>query len=209
MFGLFFEVIPKAGHAKHYFDHVAALREELLRQTALVWLERFSRRHDDIRILSHQLWQDMAAIDHWRHNRKHKQAQIAGRNQHFSDYRIRIGKRLGDVGAQPSTMPQSLMSKNTALAESHHLIATAHYKAAPKADDVEFWESVTHVPAGLVMAQFEADDDGLDIAENWCRQHQKNAHFARAEIFAVMIDYGMFERGQAPETRGHKTAPNG
>ncbi len=205
MFGLFFEVIPKAGHAKHYFEHVLALRDELSHQTGLLWLDRYSCHSDDAGILSHQLWRDMASIDCWRSNHKHSQAQTAGRNQHFSNYRIRIGKRLGCVGTR------SLLHADTRLAGPHHLIATAHYKAliSVGADGLVFWESVSEAPAGLVMAQFEASKDGLVTAKNWFHQQQQNDCFVRGEIFVITIDYGMFERDQAPEMRVHSRAFNG
>src|SRR5581483_11980546 len=45
-------------------------------------------------VLSHQIWADEASLIRWREHPRHRVIQRAGREQHFRDYRIRVGRAL-------------------------------------------------------------------------------------------------------------------
>ena len=42
MHALFFEVRPKQGHLKHYFEHVAVLKPVLAQHAGLIFIDRYS-----------------------------------------------------------------------------------------------------------------------------------------------------------------------
>jgi heme-degrading monooxygenase HmoA len=94
MIGLFFEVIPLEGHAARYFELAAALRPELERSGGVLFIDRYTSVARPDVILSHQWWADEAALIRWRQHGQHRAIQQAGREQHFRDYRIRIGRAV-------------------------------------------------------------------------------------------------------------------
>ena len=89
--GLFFEVLPKIGHRKAYFEYVNKLQPALAENDGLLWLKRYEEIKNKKLILSHQLWKDERSIKKWRKNNLHIIAQDAGTRIHCLDYRIRVG----------------------------------------------------------------------------------------------------------------------
>ena len=92
MIGLFFEVIPRTGHADRYFELAAGLKPELDRNGGVLFIDRYTSLDRPGVVLSHQWWESEEALIRWRQHTQHKAIQRAGREQHFSDYRIRIGR---------------------------------------------------------------------------------------------------------------------
>ena len=92
MIGLFFEVMPRPGHEQAYFDIAAGLRPELDKNPGLLFIDRFRSLVRQNLVLSHSHWRDEASLAKWRSHAKHHAAQLAGRRQHFEDYRLRIGE---------------------------------------------------------------------------------------------------------------------
>src|SRR5215469_409814 len=92
MIGLFFEVIPRDGHASRYFELAAALKPELDRNGGVLFADRYTSLERPGVVLSHQWWESEEALVRWRCHTQHRAIQRAGREQHFRDYRIRIGR---------------------------------------------------------------------------------------------------------------------
>ena len=105
MIGLFFEVIPLEGHASRYFELAAALRPELERSGGVLFLDRYASLDRPEVILSHQWWADEESLIRWRGHPQHRAIQRAGREQHFRDYRLRIGPEV-----EPSRAPSAARS---------------------------------------------------------------------------------------------------
>jgi heme-degrading monooxygenase HmoA len=99
MIGLFFEVIPMDGHASSYFELAAGLKPELERNGGVLFIDRYISADRPEVILSHQWWVDEEALIRWRQNVQHRAIQRAGREQHFRDYRIRIGRAIDPPAA--------------------------------------------------------------------------------------------------------------
>ena len=99
MIGLFFEVIPREGHAARYFELAALLKPELERNGGLLFIDRYTSVDRPEVVLSHQLWADEESLIRWREHAQHRAIQRAGREQHFRDYRIRIGRVLDPAQA--------------------------------------------------------------------------------------------------------------
>ena len=189
MHALFFEVRPRPGHLKHYFEHVDRLRPVLVRHPGLVFLERYTALADDQVLLSHQLWQDEDAIIGWRKDPEHRRSQTAGRNVHFQDYRIRVGQRVlhhraeGDSDAPLQAAPTR-----------PHVVAL--YANTP-AEDPAFasFESVT-TPGRFACLATLPDRAAAEALFD-------HAHTApgvqEAAAYAITRDYGMFNRQEAPQ----------
>src|SRR5271169_6267426 len=91
MIGLFFEVNPLEGHASRYFELAAFLKPELERSGGVLFADRYISVDRPEVILSHQWWEDEEALIRWRGHTQHRAIQLAGREKHFKDYRLRIG----------------------------------------------------------------------------------------------------------------------
>jgi heme-degrading monooxygenase HmoA len=63
-------------------------------------IERFESLTQPGKRLSLSFWRDEAAVKQWRNLPEHRQAQQAGRQRMFADYRLRIASVLRDYGLQ-------------------------------------------------------------------------------------------------------------
>jgi heme-degrading monooxygenase HmoA len=95
MIGLFFEVEPIPGHADRYFELASHLRPELDKNPGLLFIDRYTSLDRPGIVLSHSWWDTEASLIAWRQHTGHRAIQRAGREQHFKDYRIRIGRVSG------------------------------------------------------------------------------------------------------------------
>lgn len=95
MIGLFFEVVPlDDAHASRYFELAGLLRPELEKSGGVLFIDRYISVDRPGVILSHQWWKDEEALVRWRQHGQHRAIQRAGREQHFRDYRLRIGPAI-------------------------------------------------------------------------------------------------------------------
>ncbi len=169
MIGLFFEVIPLEGHAARYFELAAALRPELDRSGGVLFIDRYiSVERPDV-VLSHQWWTDEEALIRWRQHGQHCAIQRAGREQHFRDYRIRIG---------PAVDPSRAASASRGLWVSY-------YDGEPQAPVAgELFKSVYRESQFLVLCE---------------RAPETQALAADSKIFEITRDYTMYDRAEAPQ----------
>ena len=98
MIAVIFEVWPADGRKQTYLDIAASLRPELERIDGFISIERFQSLVDETKILSLSFWLDEAAVQAWRNVEHHRQAQKAGREGVFRDYRLRVAAVLRDYG---------------------------------------------------------------------------------------------------------------
>ena len=98
MIAVIFEVWPADGRKQTYLDIAASLRPELERIDGFISIERFQSLADDTKLLSLSFWRDEAAVQAWRNVEHHRQAQKAGREGVFRDYRLRVAAVLRDYG---------------------------------------------------------------------------------------------------------------
>ncbi|WP_400085392.1 antibiotic biosynthesis monooxygenase family protein [Yoonia sp. R78084] len=185
MHALFFEVRPKPGHLAHYFEHVALLRPVLAKHTGLAFLDRYASLSDADVILSHQLWESEEAIVAWRKDATHRRSQTAGRQVHFTDYRIRVGARvLHWKGGEVTPLGAS---------DSSHVVAL--YGTAPVTNPAfSGFESVNHKGQFIALATV----DGAAAAQALLDQHLGTSGLEEAAIYRIRRDYGQHDRTQAP-----------
>ena len=87
MIAVIFEVLPHAAQRQAYLDTAADLRPHLEQIDGFVSIERFESLSQSGKLLSLSFWRDEAAVQQWRNLEVHRQAQAAGRDHIFADYR--------------------------------------------------------------------------------------------------------------------------
>ena len=96
MYAVIFEVEPKPGQSETYFELAGQLRTELEAVDGFISVERFQSLSQDGKYLSLSLWRDASAVQAWRENLKHRQAQARGRGEIFARYRIMVADVVRD-----------------------------------------------------------------------------------------------------------------
>ena len=169
MIGLFFEVTPLDGHASRYFELAALLKPELEKSGGVLFIDRYTSLERPGVILSHQWWEDEEALVRWRQHGQHRSIQRAGREQHFKDYRLRIG---------PAVDPSRAASADRTLWVSY-------YDAEPAGPSAgELFKSVYREGKYLVLSEREADVQDMP---------------ADSKVFEISRDYTMYDRAEAPQ----------
>jgi heme-degrading monooxygenase HmoA len=98
MHAVIFEVEPEPTRREDYLDIAARLRPELERIDGFISIERFQSLTEPAKILSLSFWRDEAAVAAWRSQAEHREAQRAGRNGIFRNYRLRVAAVVRDYG---------------------------------------------------------------------------------------------------------------
>ena len=98
MYAVIFEVEPGPGKRDDYLRIAASLLDELKAMDGFISIERFESLAQPGKILSLSFWRDEQAVKNWRAHHPHRQAQSAGRNGVFADYRLRVAQVLRDYG---------------------------------------------------------------------------------------------------------------
>jgi heme-degrading monooxygenase HmoA len=93
-----FEVWPADGRKQTYLDIAAGLRPELEKIDGFLSIERSQSLTEEGKILSLSFWRDEETVKAWRTLEPHRQAQQAGRNGVFRDYRLRVAHVIRDYG---------------------------------------------------------------------------------------------------------------
>jgi heme-degrading monooxygenase HmoA len=170
MIGLFFEVIPREGHAQRYFELAAALKPELERSGGVLFIDRYTSAERPDVILSHQWWADEESLIRWRQHTQHRAIQQAGREQHFRDYRLRIGPAVNS-------------SRGVSAART---LWVSYHDAEPAGPATgELFKSVYREGKFLVLSERapEAQDASADT-----------------KVFEITRDYTMYDRAEAPQS---------
>ena len=172
-----FEVEPKPEQWEAYLAHAAALRPGLLRIDGFLDNRRFTSVRRPGVLLSLSLWRDEAALITWRGHGRHHVAQTAGRDQVFRDYRLRVGEVADDAA------PDRAAS----------VIESPAWETPPGIDGLDGWDrfdGITEPGASLMLLSWR---DGSAM-RGW-----PPAGGARRTDVAIRRDYGMRDRGEAPQ----------
>lgn len=95
MITVIFEATTAAGEIDDP-NTTAQLRLESNKMEGFISIETFQSLVHPEKTLSLSFWENEEAIEKWRNNLTHRQAQEKGRASTFSDYRIRIGSIVRD-----------------------------------------------------------------------------------------------------------------
>jgi len=197
MIGLFFEIAPRLGHEQAYFDIAAGLRPELDKNPGFMFIDRFkslSRAHI---VLSHSHWRDEASLARWRTHAKHHLAQVAGRGQHFEDYRLRIGQLVAEWLPQEDlrSLESTSSYNDPALQPDRFLIvstAKAPFNAGPES---EVLASVSREREYIVLTPTQSLTDGMETV----KQLSLTSPVTSVRLYLISRDYGMYDRKEAPQ----------
>ena len=204
MHALLFEVEPRPGHGDHYFEHAARLRPIVDAEPGMLFIDRYQSLARDGVILSHSLWQDEAALSRWRTNAKHHASQSAGRTKHFQDYRIRIAEFIGHMeGGTLKDIAPPTTPYNDPAAQAPRFVVIVKGQAPASLD------RVTAQPNGDGETYLSVNTPGnhitvteaptLEAGEALIAGLAGEVAVESAVLGLVARDYGMFERGEAPQ----------
>ncbi|CAJ0683308.1 antibiotic biosynthesis monooxygenase family protein [Ralstonia mannitolilytica] len=98
MIAVIFEVVPVPGQRDAYLNLAAHLKPLLEQVDGFISVERFQSIANPDKMLSLSFFRDEEAVRAWRNLEQHRQAQHAGRERAFADYRLRIAHVVRDYG---------------------------------------------------------------------------------------------------------------
>ncbi|MPZ57820.1 MAG: antibiotic biosynthesis monooxygenase [Rhizobiales bacterium] len=198
MIGLFFEVMPRPGHEQAYFDIAAGLQPELDKNPGLLFIDRFKSLSRSGIVLSHSHWRDEASLAAWRTHVKHHAAQVAGRQQHFEDYRLRIGQLvcewLPNAGDLRRIETTNSYNDPTLQRERFIVVSTANTSVEAGAES-EVMVSVSREHEYIALAPIRSLPDGLKAVEHF----SLTGAMTSVRLYLVSRDYGMYDRREAPQ----------
>ena len=94
-----FEFEPDDSLKGRYFELAAILRKEVEKIDGFISVERFESISNPGYYVSLSTWQDMAAVNRWREQLDHSQAQNEAKTRKlFLNYRIRVAEVVRDYG---------------------------------------------------------------------------------------------------------------
>jgi heme-degrading monooxygenase HmoA len=79
-------------------DIASSLKPQLEKIDGFISIERFSSLVEEGKILSLSFWRDEIAVEQWRNMESHRLAQEKGRENVFSNYRLRVADISRDYG---------------------------------------------------------------------------------------------------------------
>ncbi len=103
MLAVIFEFEAIDGKRDDYLAFAATLNQEVETIDGFLSIERFESLARPGRYVSISYWRDEAAIRNWRNRQGHRDAQQAGRQSIFRDYRLRVTQVLRDYGMHDRT----------------------------------------------------------------------------------------------------------
>ena len=98
MIAVIFEGIAQDDRKEAYLDAAARLRPLLENIDGFLSIERFQSLTTPGKVLSLSFWRDEEAVRQWRNVSEHREAQRAGRQSIFADYRMRVAQVVRDYG---------------------------------------------------------------------------------------------------------------
>ena len=215
MFIVIFEVHPREGQRDAYLGLAKTLRPELERIDGFVDVVRYQSLTRQGWILSLSSWRDEKALIRWRTQAKHHKVQERGRNDVFSDYRLRVGEISRDT--KP---PEGLVLREQRFDETQAGDATT--VALTTGSRPSEWVSQASPEDVAQYLGFDAKSPGLtawDVFEAvltpgeiilltaWRNDADARAYEAalirpkgaRERRVRIIRDYGLFDRREAPQ----------
>ena len=199
MIALLFEVCPRPGQMQRYLDMAVSLRPHLEQCGGCEFIDRFRDLDREGWLLSYQIWRDAASMDRWRGHADHHGAQAIGREQVFSDYRIRVASVVRATNrGQPVWRLPRLATTNDPAGKSSRWVVIVDSTASPD------------TPNGTPSARFEslyrpgkfaqlATASNIDEAIAMADRSTSDDAVESIRVCEVERDYSMVERAEAPQ----------
>lgn len=191
MFAVVFEVQPRPARWDDYLGLAAGLRPALERIDGFRDNRRFRSRRRPGWLLSLSLWRDEKALVRWRAHAGHHAVQAKGRAEVFADYHLRVGEVIAENGI---ALPARRLDETEAGgARALTLLEQPASDTPPQAAGLVAWDAFDGItdPGATLLLLAWRDRAALDA---W-----SGAAGARRLDVRVVRDYGMTDRGEAPQ----------
>lgn len=200
MLGLFFEVQIKDGGVDQYLDLAAKLRPRLDEMGGCLFIDRFRSLTRDNLVLSYQIWQDEGALVAWRVDPVHHKVQETGREEVFTDYRIRVSQVLHEQRPDGTVWkPERLSSYNDPQRRppTYAVVSESRNPELPVKTD---WtgDAFASVYRDGVFAHL-VDAPDIDAGRGFGESLFADPTTEYFRVFEVTRDYGMYARAEAPQ----------
>src|SRR5438552_9790354 len=213
MFAVIFEVNPKPEQWDAYLGYAKSLRPDLERIDGFIDNERFSSLGRRGWLLSLSIWRDEKAVIRWRTFAGHHEIQQKGRAEIFRDYHLRVGELVGDNQLAPGqTLRQQRFDETEAPAKLVAL-AEAVLEGLPPEPDASNIAARLGAPIDAAHPEL-VEWDALEsinrpgkfaLLTAWRhasavegRPPPQSGNIRHRRI-RVIRQYGMFDRGEAPQ----------
>jgi len=197
MFVVLFEVHPRADRWDDYMQHAGVLRPELSQIDGFLDNRRFASRGRPGWLLSLSLWRDEKSVVRWRTHAGHHAIQVAGRQEIFHDYHLRVGEIVRDNGV--ISPQQRLDATETGLAKAVSVLDMPDDDAPVTATGLIAWEmydGITVPDTRLALLSWR--DEAAMTAWN-CEAGHQGSGAARRLDARIVRDYGLHARAEAPQ----------
>ncbi len=215
MFVVIFEVQPKAERFNDYLDLAKYLKPKLEAIDGFIDNERYESTRTKGRILSLSTWRDEKSVIRWRTQSEHHGVQEKGRFEIFENYHLRVGEVTDDSNPPPGLTvveehfdeTENKTSKAASIIEltppqgqdvertSAQIAAEVGIDKAGGLVDQELFKSI-YTPGKLLLL---VSWDGPDAALAWEPKAVRGFADMRHRRVRVIRDYGMRDRGEAPQ----------
>jgi heme-degrading monooxygenase HmoA len=196
----FFEVQVKEGQINRYLDLAAMLKPSLEAMGGCLFIDRFKSLTRKNLVLSYQIWQDEGSMIAWRVDAKHHAVQETGREKVFADYRIRIAQVLHEERPEREVWrPERVSPYNDPKRRPPTFVVASESRnrelPAETSWTRDVFESVYRPGIFAHLVDVPSSDEGVRFG----RQLFADSTTEYFRVFEVMRDYGMFDRGEAPQ----------
>ena len=208
MIALFFEVQTRPGHRDQYLNLAASLKPGLAAMGGCLFIDRFQSLTRENLLLSYQIWQDEGVMTAWRVHAYHHEVQKTGREEVFSDYRIRIAQVIHEARpGQPVWQPERRTPYNDPARRPPTYVLVAESRNAQLPAKAEWrrdaFASVYRDGYFAHLIDLPDQQSGLEFGSRLFAD--PTIEYFR--IVEVMRDYGMYDRTEAPQYYPPVTKP--
>ncbi len=200
MIALFFEVEIRPGHTEQYLELAASLRPALAANGGCLFLDRFRSLTRDNLLLSYQIWQDEGSLTAWRVDVCHHDVQTLGREQVFSDYRIRVAQVIHEQRRDGAIwQPDRRTPYNDPARRPPTFVLAAESNSAQLSVGTKWrhdsFQSVYR--DGCFAHLIDAPDQ--QAGSEFASRLLADPAIDDVRTVEVMRDYGMYDRREAPQ----------
>jgi heme-degrading monooxygenase HmoA len=215
MFSVLFEVHPKTDQWDNYLGNAKMLRPELEKIDGFIDNIRYRSLTRPGWILSLSGWRDEKAVVRWRTTQNHHATQEKGRNEIFSDYRLRVGQITQDTQVPAGQVIQEQRLDETQIGEATTVTLTDTQESADSVkrsipEEVAILLGLDKNAPGLVAWDvYDAvlTPGNVILMISWknaaaTKQFERSINSSEGVRFRqirVVRDYGMFDRREAPQ----------
>jgi heme-degrading monooxygenase HmoA len=200
MISQFFEVQIKEGLVSRYMELAVSLKPALTAMGGCLFIDRFKSLTRKNLLFSYQIWQDEGSMTAWRVHASHHRIQEIGRERLFSDYRIRIAQVVHEARpGKPTWQPERRTPYNDPDRRPPTYVIATESKNPALPVTIQWprdsFESMYRGGYFAHLVDLPDYESGLELGAQLFAD--PTTEYFR--VFEVMRDYGMYDRGEAPQ----------